>query len=113
MARNLRDLSNEELAVATVATEKRVGIDGAEAKLFRAEVARRAAADKGITDYVDRARRFAALIAEGMTMEFFHRPSFGRADRQLALALGAGRSWPRVAGGAFNAFPQRSENEPR
>ena len=93
-----------ELAVATIGTEQRVGIDSAEAKCFREEVSRRAAEDGTVSAYVNRARRFAVLIAEGFGMDFFRDDEFTRADRQLALALGAERTWPRFSSGSINVF---------
>jgi len=89
MGRKLCELSLTDLAVATVATEIRVGVDGTEAKAFRAEVSRRALTDKGVDAYFARARRFAAAIAEGCTIDTFS--TFSRADRELAVALGAKR----------------------
>jgi hypothetical protein len=96
MGKKLEELSIEELAVATIGTELRVGKESPEAKLFRAESARRQASDAGVAKYVDRAWKFAALIANGETMDLFHRSEFTRADRSLAVSLGAKPRFPRM-----------------
>ena len=100
MGRKITELSNEDLAVATIGTERRVGAASAEAQMFRAEITRRASTDKGITATSDRARRLAVIIEEGYGMEFFRANSFSREDRQLALALGARRPGRALRRGA-------------
>jgi hypothetical protein len=102
MGKKLNELSLLDLAVATVGTESRAGFASPEAKAFRGEVSRRATSDPNVSAYLDRARRFAASIAEGCTMEFFHGAGFSLADRKLALALGAKKRRPRFTKGTLS-----------
>jgi hypothetical protein len=109
MATKICDLTTDELAASLVATELLAGSKSDGATALQAEVARRFASDEAVVVRVDRARRLAVMIEEGMTMAEFRAAGLCLADRRLALALGAPGNFVKFASSGVSVFKKKSQ----